>query len=89
MDGQTIEHDARTAEYLRQKEIFERSMADLRLERRKREMRGLAVMAIAYGLEGATQENSRLSKVVTVSKYALITFVSVLPNLAMIMMLKD
>lgn len=89
MDGQTIEHDARNAEYLRQKEIFERGMADLRLERRRREAGGHAVMAVAYSLEGASRKETRLGKAVTVSKYALITFVAVLPNLAMILMLAD
>ncbi len=89
MDGQTIEHDARSAEYLRQKKIFERSMADLRLERRKREAVGHAVMAVAYSLEGASRKETWLGKAVKVSKYALITFVAVVPNLAMILMLAD
>ncbi|QFT91875.1 hypothetical protein FIU86_03410 [Roseovarius sp. THAF9] len=89
MDGQTIEQDARTAEYLRQKEIFERSMADLRRDWRKREAGGHAVMAVAYSLEGASRKETWLGKAVTVSKYALITFAAVLPNLAMILMLAD
>lgn len=89
MDGQTIERDARNAEYLRQKEIFERSMADLALAQRKRQANGHAVMAVAYSLEGAARRETRLGKVVTFAKYALITFVAVVPNLAMIMMLAD
>ncbi|QFT82212.1 hypothetical protein FIU89_16415 [Roseovarius sp. THAF27] len=87
MDGQTIEQDARSAEYLRQREIFERSMAELQTERRRREASGYAVMAMAYSLEGATRKETRLGKVVTFATYALVTFVAVLPNLAMILML--
>ncbi|WP_420556751.1 hypothetical protein [Roseovarius sp.] len=87
MDGQTIEQDARSAEYLRQREVFERSMAELRTERRRREVSGYAVMAAAYSLEGAARKETRLGKVVTASTYALVTFVAVLPNLAMILML--
>jgi hypothetical protein len=89
MDGQAIEHDERNAEYLRQKEIFERSMAELRLERRKREAGGHAAMSVAYSLESATRTDTRLGKVVIFAKYALITFVAVVPNLAMILMLAD
>ncbi|KRS10417.1 hypothetical protein XM53_21295 [Roseovarius atlanticus] len=87
MDGQTIEQDARSAEYLRQREIFERSMAELRTERRRREASGYAVMAAAYSLEGAARKDTWLGKIVTFAKYALITFVAVVPNLAMILML--
>jgi len=89
MDGQTIQSDARHAEYLRQMEIFERSMADLALAQRKRQATGRAVMAVAYSLEGAARRETRLGKVVTFAKYALITFVAVVPNLAMILMLAD
>ncbi|MGK7654076.1 hypothetical protein ACSQ76_17150 [Roseovarius sp. B08] len=71
------------------REIFERSMAELRTERRRREASGYAVMAMAYRLEGATRKETRLGKGVTASHYALVTFVAVVPNVAMILMLAD
>ena len=89
MDGQMTERDARNAEYMRQKEIFERSMAELGLKRRKREAHGNAVMKVVYSIESGTRTETRLGKVVTLAKYALITFVAVVPNLAMIRMLAD
>ena len=87
MDGQTIEQDPRTAEYMRQREIFERSMAELKLAQRKKEAMGYAVMAAAYSFEGASKNKGMAGKAVTVSKLLLIAAVGIIPNVAMIMLL--
>lgn len=89
MDGQQIESDPRGAEYLRQKEVFARSMAELQVAARKREAAGYAVMAAVYSFEDAARHEGLLGKVVTLSKYALIAAVAILPNVAMINVLMD
>ncbi len=87
MDGQSIESDPRSAERLRQKQVFERSMAELAQARRKREAAGYGVMAGVYAFEGAARNEGLLGRAVTVAKYVLITAVAVLPNIAMIALL--
>lgn len=87
MDGQTIDSDPRTAEYLRQREIFERCMAELERDKRKREAMGYAVMAAAYSFEPASRGEGWIGRASTFSKYALIAAVGIIPNLLVISLL--
>lgn len=89
MDGQTVENDPRTAEYLRQREVFERSMAELKLAARKKEAMGYAVMASVYSFEGASRNKGVMGKAVTASKYMLVAALGIIPNIAMIMLLAN
>lgn len=80
MDGQTVEHDERTAEALRQKEVFRQAMAQLERDKRRREAAGYAVMAGAYALEPAAKGEGRPGKVMHVAKLVLIAAVAIIPN---------
>lgn len=87
MDGTTIESDPRTAEYLRQKDVFARAMAELKHEARRREAAGYAVMAAAYTFEPAARDTGLPARAVKFSKLALIAAVGIIPNLLVISLL--
>ena len=80
MDGQSIDTDRRTAEALRQQDVYEKAMASIALEQRKKEAMGYAVMAAASSFEPATRGEGWLGKAVFWSKIGCITFVCVVPN---------
>ncbi|WP_135501063.1 hypothetical protein [Roseovarius aestuariivivens] len=80
MDGQTIEQDPRTAEALRQKEVFKRAMAQLERDKRRREAAGYAVLAAAYSFEPAARDEGRPAKMVHVAKLVLIAAAGLIPN---------
>lgn len=80
MDGHTLEQDRQGAEALRQKEIFEKAMAELEWEKRRKLAGGYAVMAGAYALEPAVTKDGWLAKSVRLSKLFLVTVLGVVPN---------
>ena len=80
MDGQTIEEGRRGAEALRQQQVFERAMAELEWEKRRKLAGGYAVMAGAYALEPAVTKDGWLAKSVRLSKLFLVTVLGVVPN---------
>jgi len=87
MDGQTIESDPRTAEYLRQKEIYAYCLDALNREALRKEAGGYAVMAAMYAFAPASRGEGRLGKAVTFSKFFLIAAVGIIPNLLVISVL--
>ncbi|EDM69544.1 hypothetical protein RAZWK3B_06017 [Roseobacter sp. AzwK-3b] len=80
MDGQTVDTDRRTAEALRQQDVYEKAMASLKLERRKSEAMGYAVMASLDSFTPASRGEGWLGRAVFWSKIGCITFVCVAPN---------
>jgi hypothetical protein len=80
MDGQTLEQDRQSAEALRQKEVFEKAMAELEREKRRQLAGGYAVMAGAYALEPSVTKDGWLAKSVRLSKLFLVTVLGVVPN---------
>lgn len=87
MDGTSIETDPRTAEHLRQKEVFARAMAELERDARRKEAGGYAVMAGAYAFEPAARDKGLPARAVKFSKLALIAAVGIIPNLLVISLL--
>lgn len=80
MDGQTVDQDSRTAEALRQQEVFKQAMAQLEQGKRRREAAGYAIMAGAYALEQAAKGEGRPGKVVHAAKLLLIAAAGIIPN---------
>jgi len=79
LDGQAI-YDRKQAEALRQEQVFERALAELEIEKRRKLAGGYAVMAAAYTFEPAVTKNGWLAKSVRLSKLLLVTIVGVVPN---------
>ncbi len=80
MDAQMQELDRQSAEALRQKEVFEKAMAELEWEKRRQLAGGYAVMAAAYALEPAVSKDGWMAKSVRLSKLFLVTVLGVVPN---------
>ena len=80
MDGQSFSTDRHSDEALRQQQVYERAMASIALERRKKEAAGYAIMAAASSFEPATRGEGWLGKAVFWSKIGCITFACVVPN---------
>ncbi|MCR9148134.1 MAG: hypothetical protein NXH74_13190 [Rhodobacteraceae bacterium] len=80
MDGQTIEQDPRTAEALRQQDVFKQAMAQLERDKLRREAAGYAIMAGAYALEPAAKGEGRPGKIMHTTKLLLIAAAGIIPN---------
>lgn len=80
MDGQTLKQSRKSAEALRQQQVFEKAMAELELEKRRKLAGGYAVMAGAYAFEPAVNEDGWLAKSVKFSKMFLVLALGVIPN---------
>ncbi len=80
MDGQTIEQDPRTAEALRQQDVFKQAMAQIERDNRRREAAGYAIMAGAYALEPAAKGEGLPGKLVHGAQLFLIAAAGIIPN---------
>lgn len=80
MDGQSVEQDPRTAEAIRQDEVYRQAMARLKFEERRREASGYAIMAGAYALEPAAKGEGWPGKVMHGAKLMLIAAAGIIPN---------
>ncbi|MFK7938590.1 MAG: hypothetical protein AB8B82_04375 [Roseovarius sp.] len=72
MDGNTLEIDPRTAEAMRQEQVYQNAMASLSRQARANEAIEDAVLAPAYGIATAMQTGGKFARVLDWSKLLLV-----------------
>ena len=80
MDGQTITEDPRTEEALRQQRVYERAMASLAQEKRRKEAAGYAVMAAVSSFEPAATGKGKLGRAANIAKIGCMLGAGLIPN---------
>jgi len=80
MQEEMTRQERQAAEATRQKEVFERAMAERERANRKREAAGYAVMAGAYTLYPASQGKGAMGRMVAWAQVGCVAFAGFAPN---------